>query len=129
MGIKYVGVPPGSDPDVATEEYLLGLRAQNLPQATVDALIAAGMAPYATRTYVNDQDALNATKAYIDAGDATRLHLSQIDTPGGPVGLDEVGWLDPAILDIASTQRWPALPSSPDTYNPDVVSATAETTV
>lgn len=126
--LKYVGAGPVADADIANDAYVLSLLAQNLAQPAVDALIVAGLASYATKTYVDAQDALNATKAYIDAADATRLHLSAIGTHGGPVGLDENGWIDPAVISIPSTQRWPGPGASPGSYNTEV-SVTTDTTI
>jgi hypothetical protein len=65
--LYYVGsYPPVNANELIDRQYLDSLLPQNLTQAQVDTLVAAGFAPYATKAYVDTQDALNATKGYID---------------------------------------------------------------
>lgn len=137
VNLAYVGVGPAADLDISDNAYLTSLQAANLAQGTVTTLIANGLTVYATREYVDAQDALLATKAYIDGkyangdtipdtdtmnynpygGDANRILTTKIGTDGGPVGLDSIGKLDRAILTIEDAQKWPAAGSSPSTYN------------
>ena len=142
MGLPYVGVGPTADLDISDRGYLVSLQALNIAQATVTNLIDTGLTIYATRSYVDAQDRLLATKAYIDGkyangdpipdtdtlnynpygGDANRILKTRINTDGGPVGLDSIGKLDRAILTIPDEQTWPAPPSSPSSYNASPVS-------
>jgi hypothetical protein len=134
--LDYVGPTPTHPNDLVPKSYLDGLTAQNIDQATVDALISAGFAPYATRAYVDQQDALLATKAYVDAGDAGLLHKAQINVnSGGAIvgmpGLDASGKVDPARVNVPSQQTYPAAYYSPAAYNGATVTASGngETTV
>jgi len=131
-GLPYAGPTPTQSQDLVNNAYLQSLLAENLPQDQVDTLITAGFAAYATRSYVDTQDALNATRGFIDAGDSTRLHLSQVGTASGPVALNASGKIGVANLaNIASTQRWPAPFFSPVSYNQATVSnaTSTETTI
>ena len=151
--LPYVGVGPTADLDLSDNAYLLSLQAANLAQDAVTTLITNGLNVYATRAYVDAQDALNATKAYIDGkyadgstipntdlvnynpngGDASRILKARIDTDGGPVGLDAIGKLNRAILTIPDAQKWPSAGSSPSSYNASPVTtggvASVESTV
>ena len=98
---------------------------QSITQSAVTSLITSGLAPYVPKSYVDTRDALNATQAYVDAGDATRLHLAQINTPNGVAGLDPTGRIAIGRLNVASTQRFPSPFLSPSAYNTTTVSATA----
>ena len=135
--LPYVGVGPSADLDLSDNAYLIGLQAANLPQETVTNLIATGLTAYATRAYVDAQDAFLATKAYIDGkyangdpipdtdtmnynpygDDANRILKTRIGESGGPVALNSIGKLDRAILTIEDAQKWPAAGSSPSSYN------------
>lgn len=112
---QYRGATPAADPDLVNKAYLETLLGQNLTQLQVDNLIAAGYSPYAGKSYVDTQDALNATAAYVDAGDATRLHQSQRNANSGVVGLDANGRADYARTPSISSQRWPAVQYGTDT--------------
>ena len=151
--LPYVGVGPTAALDISDRGYLVSLQALTLPQETVTTLITTGLTTYATRSYVDAQDALLATKAYIDGkyangdpipdtdtlnynpkgGDASRILKTRINTNGGPVGLDSIGKLDRAILTIPDEQKWPAPSSSPSSYNASPVTtsgvASIESTV
>lgn len=139
--LTYVGAGPTDDLDISVNAYLLSLRGANLDATTVTNLINTGLTVYATRAYVDEQDALNATKAYIDGkyangdtipdtdvvnynpygGDASRILKADIGSDGGPVALDTLGKLDRAILTISDAQKWPAPSSSPGSYNASTV--------
>lgn len=121
--LPYVGPAQSGPNDLATKAYEDGLTNANLSQPAVDALISTGFAPYALQTYVTQQDALNATKGYIDTGDATRLQLSDIDINNGVAGLDAFGKIDVSRINLASQQIWPTPFYSPSAYNGSTVIA------
>lgn len=88
------------------------------------------MTPFVLKSYVDEQDAYNATKAYIDNKDAERLRLNRINVNNGVPGLDAKGKVDIARVNVPSTQRYPMGIWSPAAYNAGVVTATnSETTV
>lgn len=122
--LRYLGSAPADPTDLATQGYLASLLAKNIPQTKVDALIASGLAPYATKDYVDSKDALNATPQFIQDQDATRLQLSQIGAPNGIAALDETGHVDPAGVHLVSTQRFPSQFDAPNAYNTGSVTAT-----
>jgi hypothetical protein len=125
VSIKNVGAPPTSATDLATQGYVgAQIAATNQTQAAIDAQIAAGFAPYADRSYVDAQNQLNATKGYVDAGDATRAHLAVVDVPNGIAGLDATGKVDVGRVPLISTQRWPSPYYSPAAYNTATVTST-----
>jgi len=128
---KYVGKAPEAAAALVTRDYVINtLLPQNLDQATIDTLIDNGFTGYATEAYVDAQDALNATTAYVDAGDATRLKLAQRNANNGVAGLESGGRIDPARVDVASTQRYPQAFWSPSSYHGSPVSASStETTL
>jgi hypothetical protein len=104
--------------------YVNSLLAQNLSQASVDTMInAAYNGVYVTKAYVDTQDVLNATKAFIDAGDATRLLLSSVGNHGSAAPLLSNGRIAPARISAASTQRWPKAFYTPAGYNTGIVTA------
>lgn len=127
MALTYVGPTPVATRDLINRDYVTnGLLAANLSQATVDATIAATLAGYATRSYVTTRDGLLATKAYIDAGDATRLHRSQLGAESGVANLNAQALVDIARVAVLSTQRYPKPFWSPAAYNASPVAATTE---
>jgi hypothetical protein len=123
---QWIGAAPSNAKDIVTVGYLQSqIASLNLPQATVDSLVAAGFTTYADLSYVNAQNALNATKAYVDGtggvnpngGDAGRLHLSQVNQPNGVAGLGATSALvDRSRLGLGSTQRFPTPYYSPASY-------------
>lgn len=127
--LKYTGPDPAANPDLVNEAYVTTTKSMDLDSTAVDARITAGYSTYANVTYVDSQDALNATKAYIDAGDATRLHLAQRDVANGIAGLDATGKVLPGKINVPNNQRWPRAFWSPTSYNGSDVNATTETTV
>lgn len=115
--LPYVGATQAGSGDLVDEAYLTTLLGANLAQATVTTLINTGLTGYCPTSYVNTQAALNATKAQVDAGDAARLHLSQIGANGGVAGLNSVsGRIDGSHLSLTSTQRFPSPLYSPTSY-------------
>jgi type II secretory pathway pseudopilin PulG len=126
------GTPPTSEDldTIATKEYIESLTTDSIPQGTVDSLITTGLSGYVSRSYVDAQDALNATEAYVDAGDDTRLKLADVSTSSGIAGLDSAGKVAVARVPAASTQRWPKPFYTPSSYNSVTKTATStETTV
>ena len=122
--LPYRGAAQAAAEDITHRAYILGLLAANISQAEVDALIAAGFAPYVTKAYVDTQDGLNATKAFIDAGDATRLKLAQKEVNNGIAALGPSGRVAVSHVNLASTQRFPKPFISPTAYQAAPVSAT-----
>jgi len=127
MPLPYVGAAPTNPRDVTNVGYDTSMVNASITQTQVDSLLAQGFYGYVTKAYVDSQDALNATKAFIDTGDATRLHLTQIGAGNGVAGLDETGKVDVARVNVASTQRFPTPYLSPGAYNTAVVTTTAAT--
>jgi hypothetical protein len=128
--LPYVGTGPSDDKDIVIRGYVQSLMDLNIAQSTVDAMISTGLTGFVTKAYVDTQDGLNATKTYIDAGDATRLKLSQVNVASGAAGLDISGRINSARLAVTSTQRWPKPFISPAAYNlSTVTTSTTETEV
>lgn len=105
------------------------LLASNISQARVDELIAEGLSLFALKSYVDAQDAQNATEEYIDDQDALRLGLNKVNVNNGVPGLDSTGKVDRARVNIPSTQEYPMAFWSPSAYNAGTVTATSESTV
>lgn len=128
--LNYMGAASAGASDLITTAYINALTAANLSQATVDSMVNSGLSPYVLKSYVDTQDALNATKAFIDAGDATRLHLSQIGVNSGVAGLDSGGRVEVSRLTgIGASQRWPKPFVSPAAYQAAAVTANSTTEV
>jgi len=122
--LPYVGATPASPTDLVTKSYVGGLSAGNMTQTAVDSQLTSGFSPYPLKSYVDGRDALNATPAFVDAGDATRLHLSQIGANNGIAGLLSSGKVEVARVPVASTQRWPSPFISPSAYHSSTITAT-----
>jgi hypothetical protein len=127
--LSYMGATQTAANDLVDEQYAQSLSALDLPQATVNSLLTTGFAPYVTQSYVNTQSALNATPAYVNAGDATRLHISQIGANSGIAGLNLNGRVDISRIALSSTQRFPKPFTSPSAYNAAAVSTSGSTEV
>lgn len=122
--LAYVGATQAAARDLVSLAYVNSLLAQNLSQSTVDTMInTAYSGVYVTKAYVDTQDALNATKTFIDAGDATRLKLSAVGTNNSAAPLLANGRIAPARISAASTQRWPKAFYTPAGYNTAIVTA------
>lgn len=130
---QWVGADPSNAKDIVTVGYVQSqISTLNLPQATVDSLVAAGFTSYADLSWVNAQAVFNASKAYVDGtggvnpngGDAGRLHLSQKNQPSGIAALGATSAkVDRSRLGIGSTQRFPTPYYSPSSYPSSPVSA------
>lgn len=120
--LRYVGPPVAEDDDVAYRGYVAEAMSADITAAEIDALIADKLSDYATKDYVAERDALNATPAYVDAGDATRLKLAHKDAPNGVPALDQFGRVDRARINAPSTQRYPKGLWTPTSYGTGQVS-------
>lgn len=111
---SYLGPAASATNDLSRKVYLDNLKGTGfLTQAQVDSLISTGLAPYATKVYVDGRDALKASVAAVDAVDDTKLKVSSINTSGGPVGLDSSGRVPVGRVPGTSTQRFPMGPYTP----------------
>lgn len=105
--LRYRGAPASDGQDLVDRKYAAGMVGDSLDAAGVDTAIDAVFSGYATTAYVDAQDELNATKEFVDTGDAARLRKTQVGTNGGPVALDATGKVSPGKIDVPSTQRYP----------------------
>lgn len=128
MGLKNLGAPISDNTDLVYEDYIDVVKADDLTSSQVDDRINSGLAGYATKTYVDAQDALNATQAYVDAGDATRVRTSTKDVPNGVPGLDAGGRVSVNRINLPASQKYNAGPWSPPSY-PGITTVTTETTL
>lgn len=127
--LPYVGAAQTHPNDITTRGYVASLIVQNLTQSQVNTLLNAGFAGYVPMSYVTTQAAVNATKAFVDAGDATRLQLRQIGVNNGIAGLTKNGRIEVARVAAPSTQRFPKPFYSPSAYNASAVSVSANSEV
>lgn len=95
----------------------------------IDTRIIDKLSGYATKTYADERDALNATPGYVDAGDATRLKLASKDVAGGIVGLDAFGRANRNRIDANDTQRFPKGLWTPASYGSPLTATNAEKTL
>lgn len=117
VALTYVGKAQTNPSDLVNLGYLTALLGTNMSQGTVDSMLSSGFSSYVTRSYVDTQDALNATKTFIDTADGTRLHLSQKSVNSGIAALDGTGRIASSRINVASTQRWPKPFITPSAYN------------
>lgn len=97
--------------------------------AAIDNAINAQLSGFATVSYVDGRDALNATQAYIDAQDNLRLKLAQKNIANGIPSLDANGRVAPARINAILTQKYIAGPWSPNSYHTVPVDITTEQTL
>lgn len=114
--LQYRGALAAANQDLTYQDYLTLLKSADLTTAAIDNAINGGLAGYATIAYVDAQDMLNATKAYIDAGDAQRIHLTAQNIANGVAPLDANGKVSPARINAPLTQRWVRGPWTPSAY-------------
>lgn len=124
--LKYVGKPVTVDPDLVYRDYVSIVKNADLTEEAIDQAINNGLSSYASLSYVSSQDALNATQAYVDAGDNLRLKLAQKNVANGIAALDATGKVNPGLIDVPSTQKFVRGPWSPATYNGNVTGITTE---
>lgn len=128
--LDYKGPPPVASTDLVTYDYVASLLPSGLSTTAVNDRINTNLAGKVLRSYVDTQDLLNATQAYVDVGDATRLKLTDKDVVNGVLSLGPSGRAAPSRFDVASTQRWNAGLWTPSAYNASALSAVAaESTV
>lgn len=123
------GKPVTDLSELVTHGYATSLKNQDFDAAEVEAEINSQLSAYATDDYVDSRDLLNATQAFIDAGDATRLRLNERDAPNGVLALDGTGKVNPARFNVASAQSYAKGPWTPNAYQPAPVQITTETVV
>src|ERR1700761_8112683 len=98
--LKYVGPNPVNPTDLVDDAYVAGLPAENFTEGQVTTTIANTLSTatpaYLTQTAYASGIAGNATKSFIDAGDATRLKIAQVGVNSGIAGLTVAGTVDPS---------------------------------
>lgn len=127
--MKYVGANATNDQDIAYEAYVESIKSLDLTTGQIDTEINSGLTSYALTTYVDTQDAKNATKSYVDAGDALRVPLALKDVPNGIAALDATGRVNFNRFDVANTQKFNRGPWTPSAYQAAGQSITTETTI
>jgi hypothetical protein len=126
----YRGAPAAGTTDIGTRGYVAQVMESGMTAEEIDEHIEAGLAGYAKKTYADSRDVFNATQSYADAGDATRLKLSQKNVVNGIPGLDAGGRVSQSQIDAPITQRWPRGLWTPSSYgSPVTVSGTTESTL
>jgi hypothetical protein len=127
----YRGAALENSTDLACRPYPISVKTLgDLTTAQVDSRIDTLLTPYPTAADVGARDALLATPAFVDAGDATRVPLSAKGAASGVAPLDNSGKIPPAYFSVASTQKWTRGPWTPPGYPTDPVSVTGtETTL
>lgn len=103
----FFGSMVGAPSRVATRGYIQNLLAGNLTQNQVTSQITTRLSGYATKTYVDAQDARLADSAFIDAGDATRLAKANLNRPGYPFTLDSNGKVPTSKVKLTAMQKYP----------------------
>lgn len=126
--LKVVGPNPANPTDLVNDAYVAGLPAENFTESQVTTSIAATLSgvspPYLTQTAYASGIAGNATKSFIDAGDATRLKIGQVGVNSGIAGLTAAGTVDPSRITVASAQTYPTPFISPSAYHSSLTTAT-----
>lgn len=105
--LKFVGGTSSLTNEVSTQSHIQNLLAGNLSQAQVDSQVNTRLTAYATKTYVDTQDAKLADSAFIDAADSTRLAKSNLNKPGYPFTLDSDGKVPKGKIKVSSLQKYP----------------------
>lgn len=127
--LKYVGKkPPTANSDLVYQDYVTTVKGGDLTADQIDQAINSGLAGYANVSYVDTQDGLLATQAYVDAKDNLRLKLSQKGQPNGIAGLDARGKVSPTLINSPANQLWQRGPWSPANYGAST-DFTTETTI
>ncbi|ACH62207.1 hypothetical protein MYRNA_240 [Mycobacterium phage Myrna] len=128
-GLRYVGAPVADDPDLVYQDYVRLLKDEDLTTEQIDAVIDSGLGSYATRSYVEQQDALLASSEYINAQDNLRVKLASKDVPNGVAALDATGKVSPNRINAPNSQRYLKGPWVPSAYMGAVDSIAAGTTL
>lgn len=130
LALRSVSLPPVQDSDLTTLAQISTARNSfSLSSTQIAEAITTGMAPYVTKSYVDERDNLNATKTQVDTGDAGRLKNASINVASGVAGLDSNGRVPVARVPGVSTQRWPKGFYAPTTYAASTSAAGTEVTV
>lgn len=124
---KYVGPAAAASDDLGTLSVVDAAKTADISALSIDAQITNGLAGYALASYADTRDALNATQAYVDAGDATKLKLAQKDVANGIAALDATGRVNRSLIDATSTQRFPAGLWTPSAYGAETITQTEAT--
>lgn len=127
--LDWIGRNAADDNDPSYRDYTATNIAKNLTQSQIDAAINLEYNKYADKTYVNQQDLLNATQKYVDDRDALNILATLKDQPNGVAGLDSLGYMSRSHIPAADTQRFPRVFWSPAvaSYNAAAVTANATT--
>jgi hypothetical protein len=125
---RYVGPPATADADLATRGYITTAMSTDMTVEQIDAAVSARLSSlFASKTYVDTQDQLNANADFVATGDATRLKLAQKNTANGIAGLDAGGRVDRNRINRPSQQRYPRVLWTPTSYGSPVVGTTEST--
>lgn len=127
--LQYRGARAAANADLAYLDYLTQVKSADLTVAQIDNVINSGLGGYALISYVDSKDALNATKAYIDAGDSGRLKLTQKGIANGVCPLDTNGRVPTQRINAPLTQKWLRGPWTPAAYHSSPQSITTEATL
>jgi hypothetical protein len=117
VGLRYVGVPPAADADLATTAYVQSIKSADLDSGAVDTRINSGLSSYPTVAYADTRDALLATTAYVNTQDNLRIKLAQKDQINGVAALDATGKIDPNRINGGNTQNYVRGPWSPAAFH------------
>ncbi len=127
--LKYVGPTASQSTDLPHRAYVLAAKSADMAAEDIDAQITDALSAYASKSYVDTQDSLNATKAFVDAGDASRMKLSKKDAANGVAGLDAGGRINRNRINATGSQRHPKGLWSPSSYGTTVSTSSSEVTV
>lgn len=105
--LKFVGGSSNQSNEVMIRSQIQNLLAGNINQAAVDSQITTRLSPYATKAYVDTQDAKLADSAFIDAADNTRLDKNNLNKPGYPFTLDKDGKIPADKIKVTNLQKYP----------------------
>lgn len=125
--LKLVGPLASADNDISTRGYVTQATSTDMSASEIDSRVTDLLTVYSTKAYADTQDALNATSAYVDAGDATRLKLIQKDAVSGVAALDSSGRANRNLINTASGQRYPKGLWTPGSYGSPVTATSGET--
>lgn len=123
---RYVGRAADDPHSISYLGYDQSQSGQGLTQAQIDTSVQSQLSGYATRAYVDQQDALKATSAYVDNGDTAKIKLAQRGAANGAAPLDSTSLIPVANLD-AGAYGWQWTYSGSG-YNTGVVTVSSTST-
>ena len=123
---RYVGRAADDPHSISYLSYDQSQSGQGLTQAQIDASVQSQLSGYATRAYVDQQDALKATSAYVSNGDTAKIKLAQRGAADGAAPLDSSGLVPVANLN-AGAYGWQWTYSGSG-YNTGVVTVSSTAT-